>query len=58
VDMMTRHHQGAIEMATTELRAGSLGEVKQLAQQIITAQQREIQQMAAWKQAWSAPASG
>ena len=58
VDMMTRHHQGAIEMATTELGAGSLGEVKQLAQQIITAQQREIQQMAAWKQAWSAPASG
>jgi len=38
--------QGAIEMATTELGAGSLGEVKQLAQQIITAQQREIQQMA------------
>jgi uncharacterized protein (DUF305 family) len=56
--MMTRHHQGAIEMATTELGAGSLGEVKQLAQQIITAQQREIQQMAAWKQAWSSPASG
>ncbi len=58
VDMMTRHHQGAIEMATTELGAGSLGEVKELAQQIITAQQREIQQMAAWKRAWSSSASG
>jgi uncharacterized protein (DUF305 family) len=58
VDMMTRHHQGAIEMATTELGAGSLGEAKLLAQQIIIAQQREIQQMAAWKQTWSAPASG
>ena len=53
VDMMTRHHQGAIEMATTELGAGSLGEVKRLAQQITKAQQREIQQMATWKQAWS-----
>ena len=58
MDMMTRHHQGAIETATTELGAGSVGEVKQLAQQMITAQQREIQQMAAWKQAWSSPASG
>jgi uncharacterized protein (DUF305 family) len=32
--------------------------VKQLAQQIVTAQQREIQQMAAWKQAWSSSTSG
>ena len=58
VDMMTRHHHGAVDMATTELGAGSLAEAKQLAKQIITAQQREIQQMAAWKQAWSSPASG
>src|SRR6266498_3934151 len=69
VQGMIPHLQQAIEMAElidgrsdrpelTELGAGSLGEVKQLAQQIITAQQREIQQMAAWKQAWSAPASG
>ncbi len=53
IDMMTRHHQGAIEMANTELRDGSLSEVKQLAQQIITAQQREVRQLAAWKQAWA-----
>jgi uncharacterized protein (DUF305 family) len=45
-------------MATTELETGSLGEVKQLARQIITAQQREIQQMAAWKRAWSTASSG
>jgi uncharacterized protein (DUF305 family) len=51
--MMIMHHQGAIEMAQTELREGSLPEVKQLAQQVITAQQAEIQQMETWKQAWT-----
>jgi uncharacterized protein (DUF305 family) len=55
VDMMTRHHQGAVDMANTELREGALAEPKQLAQQIITAQQREIRQMATWKQVWSTP---
>ncbi len=53
VDMMTRHHQGAIQMANAELEDGSLPDVKQLAQQIITAQQREVRQLAAWKQAWA-----
>jgi uncharacterized protein (DUF305 family) len=33
-------------------RDGSLPAVKQLAQQITTAQQREVGQLAAWKQAW------
>ena len=37
VQGMIPHHQGAIQMATSELSAGSLAEVKQLAQQIITA---------------------
>src|SRR6266511_188695 len=53
VDMMTRHHQGAIQMANTELKDGSLPEVKHLAQQIISAQQREVSQLAAWKQSWA-----
>ena len=35
LEMMTAHHQGAIEMANSELRDGSLSEVKRLAQQII-----------------------
>jgi uncharacterized protein (DUF305 family) len=54
VDMMTTHHQGAIDMATTELRDGSLPEVKRLAQQILDAQQGEIDQFNAWQQAWEA----
>jgi uncharacterized protein (DUF305 family) len=53
VDMMTRHHRGAIQMATTELKDGSLPEAKQLAQQIISAQQREVSQLAAWKRSWA-----
>jgi uncharacterized protein (DUF305 family) len=48
MDMMTAHHEGAIEMATTELRDGSLPEVKRLAQQIIDGQQAEIEQLKQW----------
>jgi uncharacterized protein (DUF305 family) len=40
-------------MANTELKDGSLAEVKRLAQQVITAQQREVRQLAAWQQAWA-----
>jgi uncharacterized protein (DUF305 family) len=54
VDLMTTHHQGAIEMANTELRDGSLPEVKRLAQQIIEAQQGEIDQFNEWQQEWEA----
>jgi uncharacterized protein (DUF305 family) len=56
VELMTAHHQGAIEMATTELRGGWLPEVKRLAQQIIDDQQAEIDQLQQWQQEWaSAP---
>jgi uncharacterized protein (DUF305 family) len=55
IDMMTAHHRGAIQMANTELRDGSLPQVKDLAQQIIDAQQTEIHQLQRWKQDWSVP---
>jgi uncharacterized protein (DUF305 family) len=55
IDMMTAHHRGAIQMANTELRDGSLPQVKDLAQQIIDAQQTEIHQLQGWKQDWSVP---
>jgi uncharacterized protein (DUF305 family) len=54
LDMMTAHHQGAIDMATTDLRDGALPEVKRLAQQIIDAQQGEIDQFTRWRQEWQA----
>jgi uncharacterized protein (DUF305 family) len=53
LDMMTAHHEGAIEMATTELRDGALPEVKRLAQQIIDTQQGEIDQFRDWQQEWT-----
>ena len=52
LDMMTAHHEGAIEMANTELRDGTLPEVKRLAQQIIDAQQAEIDQFKQWQTEW------
>jgi len=57
MDMMTAHHEGAIEMANTELRDGALPEVKRLAQQIIDAQQGEIDQFKKWQQEWKATPS-
>jgi uncharacterized protein (DUF305 family) len=43
--MMTAHHQGAITMATTELSNGTNPDAKQLATNIISAQNAEIQHM-------------
>ena len=56
VEMMATHHQGAIDMANTELNDGSLPEVTRLAQQIIDTQQDEIDQLQQWKAEWSTAA--
>jgi uncharacterized protein (DUF305 family) len=58
VEMMAVHHQGAIDMANTELKDGSLPEVTRLAEQIIDTQQDEIDQLQRWKTEWSTAASG
>jgi uncharacterized protein (DUF305 family) len=58
VDMMATHHQGAIDMANTELKDGSLPQVTRLAEQIIDTQQDEIDQLQRWKTEWSTAASG
>ena len=42
---MIAHHEGAIEMARTELSGGQNEQAKELAQQIIDGQQAEITQM-------------
>ncbi|AXB41602.1 DUF305 domain-containing protein [Amycolatopsis albispora] len=47
VSMMIRHHQGAVDMANTELQQGSDAEAKALAQQIVTAQDGEIRELQA-----------
>jgi uncharacterized protein (DUF305 family) len=45
LQMMITHHQGAITIAQTELRAGQNPDARQLAQRIIDTQQREITEM-------------
>ena len=58
VELMAAHHQGAIDMANTELKDGALPEVTRLAQQIIDTQQDEIDQLQQWKTEWSTAANG
>jgi uncharacterized protein (DUF305 family) len=45
MEMMIKHHQGAIDMSKTHIEKGSNAESKKLAQDIITAQQAEITEM-------------
>ena len=45
LQMMIEHHQGAIEMAKTELAEGANPDAKTLAQKIIDSQQAEITEM-------------
>jgi uncharacterized protein (DUF305 family) len=47
VAMMTRHHTGAIAMATTELGSGQFPDAKTLAQRIVTSQTAEVAKMKA-----------
>jgi uncharacterized protein (DUF305 family) len=45
LEMMIKHHEGAVAMAKTELQKGSNADAKKLAQEIIDAQQKEITEM-------------
>jgi uncharacterized protein (DUF305 family) len=56
IDSMIPHHEGAIAMAQQALEQAEQPEIKELAQQIITAQQAEIQQLQEWRTAWYAEA--
>ena len=53
VEMMVPHHDGAVKMSRELLQKGERAELKQLAEQIIKAQNAEIEQMRAWQKAWS-----
>lgn len=52
IDAMIPHHEGALTMAQDALSKSKRPEVKQLAQDIITSQLAEIDQMKQWQQAW------
>jgi uncharacterized protein (DUF305 family) len=52
IDSMIEHHQGAITMAQDALQQSQRPEIRQLAEAIIRDQQKEIEQMQAWRQEW------
>jgi uncharacterized protein (DUF305 family) len=52
IDAMIPHHQSAIYMARVALEKSKNTKIKELAQNIISAQQREIEQMTQWRQQW------
>jgi uncharacterized protein (DUF305 family) len=49
---MIVHHQGAVEMAQLALTSANHKEIKDLANGIISAQNKEIAEMKAWQKSW------
>ncbi len=52
IDGMIPHHEGAVAMAEAALEHSQRPEIRQLAENIIAAQQVEIKQMQDWRAAW------
>ena len=58
IDAMVPHHQGAIAMAKELLAKGEHPGLRRMADDIISAQTKEIAQMRKWREAWyGAPSS-
>ncbi|HEY9623284.1 MAG TPA: DUF305 domain-containing protein [Crinalium sp.] len=52
IDAMIPHHEGAVAMAREALQKSNRPEIKQLAQAIIEAQEKEISALKQWRQTW------
>lgn len=52
IEMMIPHHEGAIEMAKAAQRSAKHQEIKDMAEDIISAQQSEIDMMRGWQRSW------
>lgn len=49
---MIVHHQGAVKMAELALKNSGRSEIRDLAEDIVSAQKREIADMEAWQAGW------
>lgn len=54
---MIAHHQGAVDMAKLAQKNAKHQELKDMANDIISAQEGEISQMTAWQKEWGYPSS-
>jgi uncharacterized protein (DUF305 family) len=52
IDMMVPHHESAVQMAQMALDKAQDPAIRQLAEQIIADQQKEIEQLRAWREQW------
>jgi uncharacterized protein (DUF305 family) len=52
IDAMIPHHQSAIEMAKVAYEMSENPRIKKLAENIVSAQQAEIEQMKRWREQW------
>jgi uncharacterized protein (DUF305 family) len=52
IDAMIPHHQSAIYMARVASEKSKIPEIKELAQNIVSAQKQEIEQMRSWREQW------
>ncbi len=52
IDAMVPHHQSAIEMVQVTSEKSKNTKIKELAENIVSAQKREIEQMQQWRRKW------
>ncbi len=52
LNAMIPHHQGVLTMAEDASKKTKRPEIKKIAQDILTSQQPEIEQMQQWRKAW------
>jgi uncharacterized protein (DUF305 family) len=58
IDMMIPHHEGAILMAEHALKHSEKPELKRMAEKMIEAQQKEIDQLRKWRKEWYSAKEG
>lgn len=52
IDLMVPHHESAVEMAEVALQNSENERIRTLAEEIISAQERELRQMSDWRAEW------